>query len=375
MKLKIIIFSIFLSQLSFAQITLTPNFNLELSEDSLKAIVIEKSLKAFLLEAENNAYSETYVDTSHLKEYEYFFRKLSGIGRNNQSIFHHPIILKSFTPDEEHYEITVAFTGIRDSIPFIYQITELKAIPYKDHYRFNCLFKERTANFNTLKVGNVQYYYNGTINEEKAIEFAQFKDLLSEWTNTPKTTLKYYCFNSLDELSKSYGFLYNARQCNFLCYDLGFTDNKGNTYVTGTNNENYSFGYIGKYLYYNLPNEENLYWPFVQGISTYYGGYGLTYDSMEELKQQFRAELQKNPSINFLDEFKKARKSSVNRHFSYYVMSAFICEAVLKRKEFDAVLKLAYSGKDGVEFFKNLKDIISVDESNFHQAILKWIKS
>jgi hypothetical protein len=158
-----------------------------------------------------------------------------------------------------------------------------------------------------------------------------------------------------------------------LCYDLGFTDNQGETYVTGTNNENYNFGFIGDFLYYNLPNEANMYWPFVQGVSTYYGGYGLSYENMEELKQHFKNELKKNSNIDFLEEFRKGRKSSVNRHFSFYVISAFLCEEVMKKKGFEDVLKLVYSGNEGEFFFKNLKDILNIDEINFNQTIVRLI--
>ena len=116
-----------------------------------------------------------------------------------------------------------------------------------------------------------------------------------------------------------------------------------------------------------------MYWPFVQGLSTYYGGYGLSYEGLDELKRQFREELDRNPDIDFLKEFKKGRKSSINRHFSYYVMSAFLCEKVLNEKDFKNVIKLVYSGKDGQKFFDNLNEVLGIDESNFHQNIVQII--
>ncbi len=375
MRFKAIVFlSFFVCNLSYSQISVNRNFDLELAEkDSIKSMKLENSLATFLTEAQNGTYTNEYVDTLHLKEYEFFFNKLSGIGKNNNPIFDAPIILKSYTADEHAYQLTVAFTGVKDDLPFIYQVTEFKAVPYKDHYRFYSPFKERTANFKTKKVKDVTFYYSGKINEDKANKFADFKDELSELTQTEKSSLDYYCFESLDELLKSYGFLYSARQCNFLCYDLGFTDNEGKIYVTGTNNENYSFGYVGDYLYYNLPNKEDMYWPVVQGVSVYFGGYGLSYDSMEELKHQFKDELKKNPNIDFLTEFNKGRKSSVNRHFSFYVMSAFLCEEIMKKKGFEEVLKLAYSGRKGESFFENLEEVLAIDENNFHQTIVRLI--
>lgn len=366
--------SFFVSHLAYSQVSINRNFNLELADrDSVTSKMLEESLSIFLAEAQNGTYSNEYVDSLHLKEFEFFFTKLAGIGKNNNPIFHDPIILKSYTPDQHTYYLTVAFSGVKEDKPFIYQITEFKTVPYKDHYRFYCPFKERTANFKTKKIRNVTYHYSGTIDEPKANQFASFKDELSKLTKTPEAPLDYYCFENLDELLKSYGFLYSARQCNFLCYDLGFTDNGGKIYLTGTNNENYRFGYIGDYLYYNLPNEEKIYWPFVQGISTYYGGYGLSYDSMKELKQQFKDEQKRNPKIDFLEEFKKGRKSSIKRHFSYYVMSAFLCEEALKKREFEEVLKLVYSGEDGELFFENLEQVLSINESNFHQTIMRLI--
>lgn len=372
---RILILSFFISNLSYGQITVHRNFNLELAEkDSVKSKKLEKSLNAFLTQAQNGTYSEQYVDSNHLKKYEFFFNKLSGIGKNSTN-FHNPAILKSYTPDGDTYMITVSFSGIKNDVPFIYQITELKAIPHLDHYRFYCPFEENTTHFKNKTFKNVTYYYSGSINEKKATNFATFKDELSQLTKTPKSNLDYYCFKNLDELLKSYGFLYSARQCNFLCYDLGFSDNGGKLYLTGTNNENYIFGYIGDYLYYNLPNKENMYWPFVQGVSAYYGGYGLSYDSLKELKQQFRNAVDQNPNINFLEEFKKGRKSSVNRHFSFYVMSAFLCEEVIRKQGFEDVIKLIYSGNNGELFFKNLKKILNVDETNFHDTIIRLINS
>ena len=375
--IKIIILSILISNVSYGQISIHRNFDLELVEkDSIKSSIIEKSLNGFLTEALNQDYTNKYVDTLHLKKYDFFFRKLSGIGNNSGSFkFNQPNILKSYSSDGVEYRITVSFTGIKDSIPFVFQVTELKAIPYQDHYRFYCPFEENTKDFKKKKIKTVTYFYSGGFNEKKGNEFADFKDELSELTKTPKSKLDYYCFQSLDELLKSYGFLYSARQCNFLCYDLGFSDNEGKVFLTGTNNENYLSEYVEDYLYYNLPNEENMYWTFAIGVSTYYGGYGLQYTSIDELKQDFRDELQKNPKFNFLEEFKKGRKSSVNRHFSHYVISTFLCEEVLKKGSFEDLLTLVYSGSNGELFFENLKEILNVDESNFHDLIVELINT
>lgn len=376
MYTKLILFlSLSITNISLGQIAINRNLDIELSEDSLTAITIKKSLEFFLEEAQNGTYSNEYVDSNHLQQNEFFFRKLTGIGKNSIHTFNSPNVLKSYNSDHENYMVTVAFTGIKNDVPFVYQITEFLAKPYKDHYRFYCPFTENTKDFKTKTFDNVTYYYSGDINETKAREFVEFKNRLSDLTKTPKSNLDYYCFQSLDELLKSYGFLFSARQCNFLCYDLGFMDQNAQAYITGMANENYVFEYIVNYFYYNLPNNEEMYDAFALGIATYYGGYATSYDSVDELKEDFRNELKQNPDIDFLEEFKKGRKSSINRHFSYYVMCAFLCEEVMRKKGFDDTMTLLYSGDKGELFFKNLHKVMGIDESNFHKTILRLIEA
>ncbi len=364
------------AQISMAQVNVQPNFGLELAErDSVKTEQLTRALNGFLAEALSGTYTEEYVDTNHRNRYDFFFRKLARIGNNSETTkYNPPLVLKSFTADDEVYKIVVAFTGTRNDEPFVFQVTELKVVPHEESYRFYCPFEENTEHYQSKQIGTVRYHYQSTLDPEKSEQFASFKSELCQMANVKDETIEYYCFESLDDLLKAYGFLYSARQCNFLCYDLGFTESEGDVYITGTDNANYAFGFIGEFLYYNLPNSEEMYIPFVQGMATYYGGYGLSYDSMNELKAQFREELRSNPSVDFLEEFKKGRKSSVQRHFSYYVLSAFLCEKVLKEADFETALGLAYSGSGGEAFFEKLQEAVGVNEGNFHQTIVEIIE-
>lgn len=369
----ILTLNIFLVSLSFAQVTIDKNFRVELSEESEIAEKLETALNGYLTEAYDGEFSEQFVEPNQLKKYDFFFYTLSRLRKNVKVEFHKPTVLKSYTFDGESYFITLSFGGTRDGQPYTYKIFEIKAVPFQESYRFYCVFDDRTANFKTQTIGSVTFHYSGSFDVEKAKKFVNIKEKLCEMTNSKNSELDYYNFQSLDELLRSYGFLFDATKCNFLAYDLGFTDNEGKIYVTGTNNENYSFGYIGDFLYYNLPNTENIYWTFVKGIQTYYGGYGLSGDNMETLKKQFRDEMKANPEIDFLEEFKKGRKASIKRHFSFYVMSSFLYQEVIENYDFETALNLLYSGQKGESFFKNLKKYVNIDESNFHETIVRLI--
>ncbi|WP_166962393.1 hypothetical protein [Yeosuana marina] len=146
--------------------------------------------------------------------------------------------------------------------------------------------------------------------------------------------------------------------------------NDFNALSTDSNNENYLSINVGGFLYCSLLNKEDMYWSFANGVSTFYGGYVLSLDTIRELKLQFLEELLRNPHFNFLVEFRKGRKLSVNNHFSHYVKSAFLYEEVIKKKGFEDILELVYSGVKGELFFDNLNRILNIDKDNFNHAML-----
>ena len=55
--IRILIWSVFICNISYGQITVDKNFNLELAEkDSIKSLKLERSLNAFLTEAQNGSF-------------------------------------------------------------------------------------------------------------------------------------------------------------------------------------------------------------------------------------------------------------------------------------------------------------------------------
>ncbi|MFK7933642.1 MAG: hypothetical protein AB8G22_09030 [Saprospiraceae bacterium] len=376
MQNKIVFFFLLFSiQTVSAQFNIQRNFDLDLSPDSTKAALLEQSLNGFLTEASERKFSEKYVDTTHLAQYDFFFSNLHGIGksRNKTISFHPPTVLKSYSFDEETYYITVSISCTKAEQQFVYKIFELKAVPFQDHYRFYCLFAENAQRLQTAQYGKVKYHYSDSINAQKATEFAEFMNKFAQSIRKNSTPLDYYNFHSLDEMLKSYGILFDANKCNFLCNDLGFTDNNGQCFVTGMNDERYLFGYLGDYLYYQLPDGDKIYYPMLVGLKTYYGGYGTSGDDMKLLKSQFRNALAENPNLNFLEAFNKKRKSSIQRHFSFYVMCAFIYEKAIEQHGMDKALELVYSGKKGEDFFMRLEQLMGIDEASFHDFIVKII--
>ncbi len=345
------------------------------SEDDRSATDLERSLHGFLSEAQTGEFSARYVDAAHRRSHDFFFNGLRGFALDGVSSPYAPSLQQSYSPDGESYLLTVAFLGRPDGAHAVRKIVEFEARPRPSGYRFFSPFERNTARLATTTLGDVTFHHSAPLDLDAAADFARFREWFTEVTGAASAPLEYYGFERLADLLGAHGFKYDATKCNFLAQDLGFLDDDGGRFVTGTGRPDYIFGYLPDHLEFRCPESEGLYWPFVNGMAAYCGGYALTGEDVDELKAQFRAELAKRPDIDFLAEFEKARKSSVNRHFSHYVMCAFLCEAVTNEHGFEAALQLSYAGADGERFFDLLEELLDIGRDNFHASILELIRT
>lgn len=350
------------------------NLNAILSEDDETAAALDRSLGGFLAEAQAGVFSEKLVDPGDLERFEFFFQGLGRLGLSGEADNDPPTVLKSYTTDGSVYRITIAFGGRRAGLPFLYKIVELKATPHGKGYRFSSPFEERTAGFQSTEIGSVTFHHSRPLDLREAAAFCEFREEFGRLTGTETGPLDYYCFQSLDELLTSYGYVFDANKCNFLHHDLGFMDDGGRRYVTGTGRANYSFEYVGEQLQRQHPRSADLFGTFVTGLSAYYGGYATSGDDLSTLKRQFRERLVEQPDIDFLAEFRKGRKSSIQRHFCHYVISALLCEEAIEQHGFETAMRLTFSGKDGQQFFHILEADMGITEANFHSTVCRLIE-
>ena len=341
-----------------------------LSEESRVANDLQRSLSAFLLPLRRGELSPAHTDPDERQRYAFFYESLLRGARDAE-----PVVLKSYPIDEGSFLITVAFlTGAADALR-ISRIVELEARPIEGGFRFRCPYEYRTAQLRRHAIGDVTFRFRGPFDKERATDFTRFKAEFERHLGREPSPLVYDCFQSLDELLHAFGLVHDASKCNFLRHDLGFLWDDGRRFATGTAKENYIFGYVRAALSTGAATPAETYRPYVNGIAAYYGGYGLSGDSMEVLARQFRDEVERRPTIDFLEEFQKGRKSSVQRHFSFYVMCAFLYEELVARHGESTALQLVHSGAHGERFFSDLERLIGVTEENFHATILRLISA
>lgn len=354
------------------QLQIRCNLNVEVAADGQQAKRIEDSLKGFLTEARNGTYSHQFVDPDHLQRNAFFFDNLKGIctSQNVNDHFEAPCILKSYSFDSKDYYLTLSISGNRNGSPFVNKIFEIKASPYQGRYRFFCLFDDRTEHLKTCKIRNVTFHYPSEFDQKKTESFVAFRDRFCKLTKTESTPLEYFHFRSLEEALMAYGFLFDCQKCNDLSNDLGRCDNLGSRFFTGMDDECNIDDYVNAHLLNRLPKRDEMYRGIREGIAVVYGNtWGGV--SVAEMKIRFLEAYENNPKMNFLDEFKKGRKSHVGPHFTFFFVCALFCEKLINEDRFDAAIRLLYSGQKGERFFENLDKEMGINESNFHETVLR----
>ena len=340
----------------------------ELSEDGATATRLRAALDGLLAELSEGALSERWIESAERDRHAFYYASLLRGARGTT-----PMVLKSYPTDGATYAVTIAFLPAEPPLDRIARIVEIEALPRGSTYRFRSPFASRAALLATRTIDAVTFHSSGPFDPERAEAFVRFKAEFDAATGAAPAPLDYYCFHTLDALLKTYGLVHDASKCNFLEHDLGFLADDGRRYVTGTGDERYLFGYVRDVLEHRATNPADVYGPYANGIAAYYGGYSLSGDSMEVLAQQLTDELARRPSLDFLEEFRKGRGSSVERHFTYYVLCAFLYREVLERHGVQVALAGLESGADGARFFDFLEAQLGVDEAGFHRLIVDLI--
>tara|TARA_R110002072_G_scaffold42064_3_gene117440 strand:- start:48425 stop:49630 length:1206 start_codon:yes stop_codon:yes gene_type:complete len=354
------------------------NMRAVFEEDDVIAAGISESVEGLLGVITRGESFEGYVDQAEQQRHTFFYKALRSLATPGDTSGRSPLVLKSFSPDGgQSYLISVAFMRGEQ----IYKIIEFHA--YRDDgsdgYRFKSPFDYRTRALRVQGFDEVRYYSTRPIDVSRAEAFVGFKHrlegLLDVGPEVRRRELSYYCFETLDELLRAYGIVYDCTRCNWLKEDLGFMDAGADRFLTGSDDERYVFAYTLDFMQALDDGDGDLFPPMVYGLATYFGGYGLSGHDLPTLKDQFRQRLAAEPGIDFLVEFNKGRGSSVSRHFTYFVICSFLCEAVAERHGMNAVIDLVHSGRSGGLFFAQIEKLLGVDEAGFHDLVVRLIGS
>ena len=86
------------------------------------------------------------------------------------------------------------------------------------------------------------------------------------------------------------------------------------------------------------------------------------------------ASLSSNPSFTaFTIDGRLGRGSSIQRHFSCYVMCAFLFGEIARRHGEERALGPVAAGREGERFFDQLEELLGITRETFHATIVRLI--
>ncbi|MCR9247445.1 MAG: hypothetical protein NXI31_20635 [bacterium] len=348
------------------------NTNALLSEDPDRAAELEAALARFLTQAKSGDFTSAVVDPEERERNSFFFRRVTGFGGTPG--LRAPSVLKAYTLDGNDYFVTVAFGGEWGGVPFLDMIVELKATPVGESFRFQCPFEDRTKDFHETVLDDVRFRYSGGFDEERARQFMTTRAELGRLSGLGLAPVEYFVFQSLDEMLKSYGLVFDRNRCNFLGNDLGTFDDGHARYITGMGDECYMYGYASRFLRSPDHDPAELYRTMAVGFKILYGGYWLNGTPMGQLIAELRETVRGAPELNLVDIFKQGRNGQTKGHAPSLVIAALICERAIEQAGFAGLLRLVYSGPRGERFFAELDEVLGIDETGFRAAVVAMLE-
>ncbi|MEL6904306.1 MAG: hypothetical protein AAFP22_02810 [Planctomycetota bacterium] len=341
------------------------------SEDPALDAALERALVRALAEVRAETERPQHLSAADLERNAFFHRRLARLVAAVDAPT--PTLLKGHPVGEDRALLTLAFGAERDGQFALDAIVELEARPSGDTFVFACPFERNTRHLERTRIAGTTFVHLSPLEEDAARGFAGFRNAFALEAGAEAEPLTYFCFPSLDALLRAYGLVFDRRRCNFLEHDLGFLDDGGRRFATGTDDPDRRFEFVRETLGV-APGAETLYGPFATGLAVCVSDcYGLSGDGLETLKAQFREELARRPDIDFAEEFRKERGASIHRHFTHFVICAFTAERVIDAHGIAAAIELARSGPDRATFFRKLDALVGVDEAGLHAAVLEAI--
>ena len=331
----------------------------------------ERALGQALAEVRAETERPQHLSAADLERNAFFHRRFARLVASEDAPT--PTLLKGHPVDEDRALLTLAFGAERDGHFALDAIVELEARPSGDTFVFACPFERNTRHLERTRIAGTTFVHAGPLDEDAARGFAGFRTAFALEAGAEAEPLTYFCFPSLDALLRAYGLVSDRRRGNSPEHDLGFLDAGGRRFATGTDDPDRRFEFVRETLGV-APGAETLYGPFATGLAVSVSDcYGLSGDGLETLKAQFREELARRPDIDFAEEFRKGRGASIHRHFTHFVICAFLAERVIDAHGTAAAIELARSGPDRATFFRKLDALVGVEEAGLHAAVLEAI--
>lgn len=359
-----------LTSLSAQDTGIRYNKLIHLPSDSLIKNQLLNSINGFLKDMVLENKSSPYVEAKHFTANQFFFDELlnySASGLFKDENFYKAHLLNAYTKDQKTYHLTIAFMGTpKEGREVFSMIFNLKAVHQGAGFLFYSYYEDnlKAMNWKQVSIGNVNYFYKNTINKNRLNAFSKFNTDFAKLLNRTPKKIDYIILEDANETFALLGIDYIISNNG----DPTLRFNTSNKILAGIEKDRYEHDLIHMY-FEDLFDSKNTYRSFEEGIATYFAGsWG---DSYLEVVNMMKEYLNENPDADLGQLYKDNKRVGV--HSIRNMINAFLCEAILKKHDFSALLDILECGNNGELYYEKLAKYTDIREANFSAKVYQLL--
>lgn len=329
-------------------------------KDELKSQFIE-NINGFLTSKNQDSTMNKYVDPQNYTTYKEIFDELKNIEldvESADSIYYQPYLINFVSHSDTTHLITISFRSIDREKARI----DLLALNREGQFVFLNPFEFNVQDWNTERIGDIQFYFRGKLNYSQAKDFEKHNTLLANFFSISPYSIKYFKCRDLQEVYQLFGITYHIDITGIKRGCVTITNE--NIFVSGTNSDEYKHDLTHFYFGLQIPKEKRN-WVAEEGYNinlTDYWGFS-TEDNYTFLKEYL-----KNNDVTPLEIFENNRimRSPIPTKMP---VAAVILRMIEREYGKDGILKMIGCGNTDDDFFSALESLTGITKQNFNEAV------
>jgi hypothetical protein len=291
--------------------------------------------------------------------------------------FYKKQLINFYPISDNDYWLSIAYIGQKNNeIPVLKAIVNLIASNIEGKVIFSTPTKYLTKTWKSKNIGNIAYFFRGTLNVDRATKFDERNTNIAKKLGLEPEKFDFYMCYNYQEVLKLLGYEYDMESNGKTKEGYGVD---GNTIFSVMNNEDFSHDvfhyYSGKFRKQvgNRTVEEGIAYSWGNAYYTDANGEMI---EQKKLIQNLRTYLQKNSKTSLLELFLKDPK--IFNHLSTEIsikstLSSLICDEVERKRGIESIKSLIKCGRGDDNFFKAVNDLIALNKTNFDTEIGRLI--
>lgn len=276
------------------------------------------------------------------------------------------------------YFIQFSFLGVKEGTPLLRAGIVLVGKQLMDHFIFSSPLKKYTQNWKRENIENILFIFPDTIDRAKAASFARLDSMYNSKINSPGQQTIFINADNFPDALHLVGVNFKSDYAGYAYNSLSDYSNNKRVVISGRPGifPNYDPHDTWHEKLRTVMNDSVINRPVDEGCAYLFGGsWGFTWI---QVLDSFKLYVSAHPNADWLTLYKNGSAFNMGK-YQYAIaniLNALLVQKIQREKGFPAVMRLLSCGrreKGDANYFKALREITGITESNFNQEIDKLL--